>query len=226
MRSRIQLFHSGRSIALRPKPFDCFTPRVPLCLRLQQRNITADEKPVPESEEPKGPNQDQLPHVSEEAAATGKITGEGGPELEQSTPVQEVCASSQCSPWTTCQFNLSTIQILKRDEKSQEKAPKIIQDDLKTSSPKGSRSYSTSIPRRAQAAMIEPQSAEVQNPGHIFGLPTLPIPSTSHLKHRYDPVVHQVTNLLMRDGKLSQAQRVRTPLHFSVNSLSLYARKV
>ena len=57
--------------------------------------------------------------------------------------------------------------------------------------------------------MIDPESAEVQNQGHIYGLPELPLPSTSHLKHRYDPVVHQVTNLLMQDGKLSKAQRVR-----------------
>ena len=64
---------------------------MPLCLRLQQRrNITADEKPLPEAEQPTGPNQDQLPHVSEEAAATGKITGEGGPEGEQGSPVEEV----------------------------------------------------------------------------------------------------------------------------------------
>lgn len=64
-----------------------------MCLRLQQRrNITSDEKPLPESEQPKGPNQDQLPHVSEEAAATGDITGEGGPDVEQGSPVQEVRA--------------------------------------------------------------------------------------------------------------------------------------
>lgn len=64
---------------------------MPVCLRLQQRRaITVDEKPLPESEQPKGPNQEQLPHVSEEASMTGKITGEGGPELDQGTPVQEV----------------------------------------------------------------------------------------------------------------------------------------
>ena len=57
--------------------------------------ITADEKPLPEAEHSgKGPNQDQLPHVSEEAAATGKITGEGGPDVEQGTPVQEVCKTN------------------------------------------------------------------------------------------------------------------------------------
>lgn len=44
--------------------------------------------------------------------------------------------------------------------------------------------------------------------GHKHGLPTLPIPSTNNLKHRYDPLVMQVTNLLMRDGKKSVAQRV------------------
>lgn len=46
-------------------------------------------------EQPLGPNQDQLPHVSEEAAATAQIMGKkcgevGGPELEQGTPVADV----------------------------------------------------------------------------------------------------------------------------------------
>lgn len=188
MRPRIQLLYSGRSMGIRSKVPEFSAHRIPSCLRLQQRRtITADEKPLPESEQPRGPNQDQLPHVSEEAAATGKITGEGGPDVDQSSPVQE---------------------ILKRDEKGQEKAPQVLQEELKASSPKGSRSYSTSTSRRAQA-MINPESAEVQNEGHIFGLPELPLPSTSHLKHRYDPIIHQVTNLLMQDGKLSKAQRVR-----------------
>ena len=93
-----------------------------------------------------------------------------------------------------------------------------MQESLKTSSPKGSRSYSTSAPRRAEA-MIHPESAEVQNQGHIFELPELPLPSTSHLKHRYDPVVHQVTNLLMEDGKLSKAQRVRPSVPLFIRRL-------
>jgi small subunit ribosomal protein S7 len=44
--------------------------------------------------------------------------------------------------------------------------------------------------------------------GHKFELPELPLPSSSNLKYRYDPVVSQVTNLLMKDGKKSVAQRV------------------
>lgn len=92
MRSQIQLLHFGRSIGVQSQVPEFSAHRIPLCLRLlQRRNITASEKPLPESEQPKGPNQDQLPHVSEEAAATGKITGEGGPEIEeQGSPVQEV----------------------------------------------------------------------------------------------------------------------------------------
>lgn len=43
--------------------------------------------------------------------------------------------------------------------------------------------------------------------GHKFPLPTLPLPSNAHKDYRYDPVVRQVTNLLMQHGKLSVAQR-------------------
>lgn len=50
--------------------------------------------------------------------------------------------------------------------------------------------------------------AAVETPGLKFAMPTLPLPKDGHVKHRYDPVVEQVTNLLMRHGKKSVAQRV------------------
>ena len=46
--------------------------------------------------------------------------------------------------------------------------------------------------------------------GHKFGLPELPLEKDNHLKYRYSPVIMQITRLLMRDGKLSKAQRVST----------------
>lgn len=118
------------------------------------------------------------------------------------------------------------MEILKRDEKAQEKVPEVMKDDFKSSAPKGARSYSTSARRRAETQAIEnPESPKILNsqtvamlnarpsesspPGQIFGLPELPPPGRSHLKHRYDPIVEQVTNLLMQDGKKSIAQRVR-----------------
>ena len=50
--------------------------------------------------------------------------------------------------------------------------------------------------------------AALERLGHKFGLPELPLPSNNNLKHRYDPVVSQVTHLLMKHGKKGVAQRV------------------
>ena len=58
--------------------------------------------------------------------------------------------------------------------------------------------------------MISFEDSDVETTGHKFGIPQLPIPSNANIKHRYDPLIHQVTNLLMVDGKLSKAQRVRS----------------
>ncbi|ORY57560.1 ribosomal protein S7 domain-containing protein [Pseudomassariella vexata] len=45
-----------------------------------------------------------------------------------------------------------------------------------------------------------------EDPGHKFGMPTPP-GKNDHLQNRYSPVITQFTKLLMRDGKLSVAQR-------------------
>ena len=64
--------------------------------------------------------------------------------------------------------------------------------------------------------MINFEDSGIEMAGHNFELPALPIPANMHLKHRYAPIVKQVTNLLMRDGKLSVAQRVRPSVHLSM----------
>ena len=43
-----------------------------------------------DTSKPQNPNKDAIPTVSEEAAATAKITGETQPEIEQGTPISEV----------------------------------------------------------------------------------------------------------------------------------------
>lgn len=86
--------------------------------RQQRRWITERERPLPTKAQPTtagvdgssgrgqdtttaqeqgrlGPNQEQQPHVSEEAAAIDNAMGKEGPDLEQGTPVQEV--SLTCS---------------------------------------------------------------------------------------------------------------------------------
>lgn len=60
----------------------------------------------------------------------------------------------------------------------------------------------------AAAKMSTSEGGDIQNPGHKFGLPKKPYPDGFNLKQRYHPVLEQFSRLLMRDGKLSVAQRV------------------
>lgn len=102
------------------------------------------------------------------------------------------------------------LKVMKRDEKSQEKAPKVMQEQVQSTSAKGTRAFSTSAhPRHEAMVGSEDSGVESSASGHIFDLPALPLPANMHLKYRYAPIVKQVTNLLMRDGKLSVAQTVR-----------------
>ena len=81
--------------------------------------------------------------------------------------------------------------------------------DTQRKTPNGTRSFSTYAIRKADIAAVQPQVLEMEPKGHIFPLPDLPLPSHANLKHRYDPIVKQVTGLIMRHGKLGVAQRVR-----------------
>ncbi|KAF5860761.1 low-affinity phosphate transporter [Aspergillus alliaceus] len=159
-------------------------------------------------ERPKGPTEDPLPHVSEEAAEIAKIMDKkcdgtpASPELEQGTPISE---------------------ILQRDKEAQKHMPKVMQDQIKSTT--GTRSFSTST-RRSQAGlhgqgksfdeqtaavmanMISQvnQQAEELHEGIKFE-PVEALPKTENFRTRYDSLLEQFTKLLMRDGKLSKAQK-------------------
>jgi len=101
-----------------------------------------------------------------------------------------------------------------------------MKDKLKAQSnaaPKGSRSYSTMTAQTSgnsglDMGLVDVQSPTTlqQTPGLKFEMPTLPLPKDGHVKHRYDPVVEQVTNLLMRHGKKSVAQSVSSTTLFAL----------
>ena len=114
---------------------------------------------------------------------------------------------------------------MNRDQDAKENAPEVMKNASATSNPKlktspagssGTRSYSTSTRRRANMDVTPDlgtqEPAVVEYPegglGHKFALPEMPMPRTEHFKHRYDPVVDQLTKSLMRHGKLSAAQKV------------------
>jgi small subunit ribosomal protein S7 len=121
------------------------------------------------------------------------------------------------------QLKLTFGQIVKGDKAAQDKLPKVIKDKLKSNgnaAPKGSRSYSTMTTQTGGSGGLDMGLVDVQSvattlpqtPGLKFEMPTLPLPKDGHVKHRYDPVVEQVTNLLMRHGKKSVAQSVSSTL--------------
>ena len=71
-------------------------------------------------------------------------------------------------------------------------------------------------------AIVNRHSRELENQGHIYGLPTLPLPRNLNIKQREDPVVEQVTKLILQSGKLSKAQSVCQPVpHFARKALML-----
>jgi small subunit ribosomal protein S7 len=204
MPPRLNLLAGSRTLPIRPRPIiERWRPST-----IQHRSFADSTKDLPVSPNEKGPNTDQLPHVSEEAAATGKIMGEGGPDLNQGTPIEEV---------------------VEGDKKAQEHLPKVMKDALKK--PSGTRSFSTSAFQRQDTSLsgmesessvdpsiIEsgtsvlsnPATTETAKPGVKFGLPALPLPSELNRHHRYDPLIEQFTGVIMRHGKKGVAQRVIT----------------
>ncbi|KAH0558942.1 hypothetical protein GP486_004433 [Trichoglossum hirsutum] len=176
MPPRLNLLRSARTAFTRSTPSLASRAVAPCVFRcVPAREHSDSEKP---QHKPNGPSREVPPHVTEEAVALGKAYGEGGPEIEQGTPVQE---------------------ILKRDPKSLEKAPQVIREELgQNTGGKG---------RVASSTLEALDETEVMAPGHNYPLPELPLASNLNLKHRYDPIVQLVTSLMMKDGKLSVAQR-------------------
>jgi hypothetical protein len=123
-----------------------------------------------------------------------------------------------------CGRRLIVAQVVQKDKAAQDKLPEVMKQRLQNKPnerslpnqpPKGSRSYSTSMTPLEPSGVLDtalldfkPPTTMPQIPGLKFEAPVLPIPKDAHVKHRYDPVVEQVTNLLMRHGKKSVAQRV------------------
>lgn len=92
MPPRLNLF-TARSVAFRTRPS---IPHKPFASSLLQQRAASDnassKQPAttPVDSDFKGPNMDQLPHVSEEQAALDKSMGNTPPDIDQGTPVQEV----------------------------------------------------------------------------------------------------------------------------------------
>ncbi|EME84632.1 uncharacterized protein MYCFIDRAFT_134025 [Pseudocercospora fijiensis CIRAD86] len=202
-----------RNVAFRPRPVVLRPSNAVIGVKRPAHRTFADNKNLPEAEQGEvGPNMQQAEHVSEEAAKMAKIMGGKGPDVEgQGTPVQD---------------------ILREEKETRQNAPEVLKKETKqgsTTIPSTStqtRQYTTAARRQLEVtgaqspSQLDPSmypsakqqaqfSANVpeENPGHKFPLPEMPLPRELQKDYRYDPVVAQVTNLLMRHGKKSVAQR-------------------
>lgn len=79
------------------------------------------------------------------------------------------------------------------------------QEDLSASS--GANEIDPSMIPSAEQRALYAAAPSTPAVNHKFPLPTLPLPPRANHEHRYDPVVEQITNLLMQDGKKATAQR-------------------
>ncbi|KAF2830426.1 ribosomal protein S7 [Ophiobolus disseminans] len=185
----------ARSIPLRSKPQVRWSARTATRFAPSQCRPYSDFTNSGANDRSKKIDAQPADHISEEAAKTAEIMGEQGPDMSKGTPVEE---------------------IVKGDKEAQDKLPKVMKDKLKAqgnAAPKGSRSYSTMTTQTGAGngldmGLVDVQAAikTPQTPGLKFEMPTLPLPKDGHLKYRYDPVVEQVTNLIMQHGKKSVAQ--------------------
>jgi small subunit ribosomal protein S7 len=85
MPPRLNFYGASRSLTIRSRP--SIASRQPGIVQVVARRGFAEKEKKPAT----GPNQDVLPHVSEEAADIGRVKGETKPDIEQGTPVHDVC---------------------------------------------------------------------------------------------------------------------------------------
>ncbi|KAF2036489.1 ribosomal protein S7 [Setomelanomma holmii] len=195
MPPRISITSLARSIPYRPKPSVQWPARSATRFSPAQCRLYSDSKATGTNDRSGRLDAQPADHVSEEKSKVAEAMGEEGPDMSRGTPVEE---------------------IVKGDKAAQEKLPKVMKDKLKASgnaAPKGSRSYSTMTTQTGANNELDMGLVDISSasnapttPGLKFEVPSLPLPKDGHVKHRYDPVVEQVTNLLMRHGKKSVAQ--------------------
>lgn len=84
--------------------------------------------------------------------------------------------------------------------------------------PSGKRSYSTiANPNDPDAAFPEPELVPVDQitvhagipKGAKFPLPDMPMPREANLHRRYPEIIDQLTNLMMKDGKVGGSRFTR-----------------
>ncbi|EPS43397.1 hypothetical protein H072_2619 [Dactylellina haptotyla CBS 200.50] len=145
-------------------------------VRLCQRRpySTSNEEP------PRGPNQGQLPHITEETNQIAEIMGEEGVNVDEvATPISE---------------------IIER-ENDVENAPEVIKEDLRSTD----TASASLLPLETLPDFPNP-TPKVMIPPYRPPMPLTPIPALHSIHHRQHPLLRQLTPHFMQHGELATAQ--------------------
>ncbi|KAG0644441.1 ribosomal protein S7 domain-containing protein [Tuber brumale] len=190
---------SLRTIFVQPSKLRVLPRHTPLTPRLIPRligNLTPKSTPPPAPSNPVSSNQDVLQHVSEEATATVDIMGGKSLDLGQGTLIGETLKNSP-----TGQQNLSKVSNEIPGTKREYSTAATPIDPLSFDTPAGTvSSTALTLPR------VSPDAFALTIPGAKYPLPQLPLPSCSHLKHRYSTLLEQVINFIMIGGRKAKAE--------------------
>ncbi|KAF3941753.1 hypothetical protein ABW19_dt0201403 [Dactylella cylindrospora] len=149
-----------------------------LCQRRHYSPSKDEEEPV------LGPNQGQLPHITEEANRIAEIMGEEGVNVDEvATPISEVIER----------------------EHDTENAPEVIKEDLRSSKTNLASMDPTHVPILLAALPVNP-TPKVLVPPYRPPIPITPIPALHSINHRQHPLIRQLTPHFMEHGKLATAQ--------------------
>jgi small subunit ribosomal protein S7 len=199
--------------------------------QVQRKNYsTNDHDKLPKAPvgDKAGPNMEQQEHVSEEAAKMAKAQGMEGPDVDAGTPVHEILAEDK-------DFQKDAPKVLKEDLKKGSSGAQPSTDpaggqkrsfstsfrrrlpDLDSVGPDQPPFDPSMLPSEAQlesysqdsynptSTISATENTQLQEkPGHKFPLPTTP---PVHKNARHEAIVTQLTNLMMRDGKKSHAEK-------------------
>lgn len=165
---------------------------------------------------------EQQEHVSEEAAKVAKSMGSQGPDLDQGTPVQDILKEDKEARENAPQVLKDSLKSKQPPAKPQTRpfstSARQLRPELQSISSGADTDvqaqFSSSLPLTPLpdlptqgSSSAELELSPEEDAGHKFGLPAIPIPKNMHKDYRYEPIVDQVTNLMMQHGEKAKAQR-------------------
>ncbi|KAL5611725.1 hypothetical protein BROUX41_000700 [Berkeleyomyces rouxiae] len=206
---------SCRSLAVRSRPLAAIGSNDVTILRtMAQRRFASDSSTIPPSQQPVDPrtgksSTDRRLETMNQGSLKKKVRADSLPVEEMLALFNDVMAKSALSaiPNATTPGSQSSSDFVHIPGGLTEAQANVLYHEGRIPPASGANEALDALQSAAAGEKTIGGKVDVVKPDHKFPLPELPLPPNSRLKERYHPVLHQLVRLLMRDGKLSRAQR-------------------